>query len=75
MSVLLIIAIICAALGGWIGNYKGYTVLGIILGALTGPVGLVIIAVIPRSNARKVEDAERKLRVQQEASRRLSERA
>lgn len=43
--------------------------LGVVLGFLTGIIGLVIIAVIPRSRAKKVRDAAERLAIEEDARR------
>ena len=47
--VILGIAAVCACFGGAIGSTKGRTVEGAVLGLLLGPIGLILIAVIPRT--------------------------
>lgn len=44
-----VIAIVCAIAGFFIGQNKGHAGLGLILGLLLGVIGLIIVALLPPS--------------------------
>ena len=44
---LLVIAVFCMAIGGFLGSAKNRGGLGLLLGLFLGPLGVVIIAAIP----------------------------
>jgi hypothetical protein len=51
----IIIWLVCAVVSGSVGTRKGRTGLGWVLGILLGPIGLIIIAVVPE-NTERVEN-------------------
>jgi uncharacterized membrane protein YfcA len=61
--------IIGAAIGFAIGQHKGRPALGLILGALLGFIGWIIVAVIPPTRAKLVEREQRRLTIQRDAQR------
>jgi hypothetical protein len=50
-EVVVLIWLVCAAIGGAIGSQKGMGAQGAILGLVLGVIGVIIIAVIPAKNA------------------------
>jgi hypothetical protein len=56
--------------GYYLGKYKGHIALGIVLTAVLGLLGLLIIALIPQTDAAKTAAAQRNMAIQQEAARR-----
>ena len=56
--------------GYQVGKYKGHIAAGIILTAVLGLLGLLIIALIPQTDAAKMAAAQRNMAIQQEAARR-----
>jgi hypothetical protein len=46
---ILIIALIvgCPVIGGWLGSRRGCTLLGVLLGLFLGPIGWIIILLVP----------------------------
>jgi hypothetical protein len=56
--------------GYHLGKYKGHTAVGIVLTAVLGLLGLVIVALIPRTEAAKIAAAQRNMAIQHEAARR-----
>lgn len=67
----IITAVVCAVLGEAIGKPKGRRDVGGILGFLLGPVGLLIIASMSETEEHKIRVAQERMRVEQEAARRL----
>jgi uncharacterized membrane protein len=53
-TAVLIVAVVCAFAGWAIGNRKGHPWAGLILGAVLGVLGILIMAFIPTSDARKI---------------------
>lgn len=47
MEAAIILWIVCAAVGAFIGHKKNEVLGGFILGALLGPVGVLILTVLP----------------------------
>lgn len=47
----LVIWLICAIVGGLIGNGKGRKVEGVVLGGLLGLIGILIIVLLPAKDA------------------------
>lgn len=43
----IVIGLICAAVGWWIGDRKGRPFLGFILGLILGIIGLLIMLIVP----------------------------
>lgn len=41
------------ALGGWVGSTKGRTGMGVILSLLLGVLGILIVALLPETEAHK----------------------
>lgn len=58
---------ISAAIGFAIGNHKGRPALGLILGALLGFIGWIIVAVTPPTQAKQIERAQRMMAIQEAA--------
>jgi hypothetical protein len=56
--------------GYHLGKYKGHIAVAIVLTAVLGLLGLVIVALIPRTDAAKIAAAQRNMAIQQEAARR-----
>jgi len=74
MAVYVAIDVVCLFLGMIIGGSKGFTGLGIFLGLVLGPLGVLIVAVMkptPEVQAKRemAVEAER-MRLQREADRR-----
>lgn len=70
-QIVIVMAIVCGIAGFRIGTYKGHPIAGLILGLLLGLIGVGIIAIVPQTGAARVERAERRMRAEQEAARRL----
>ena len=47
IGIVVVVWVICALLGMWIGSTKGRATAGFFLGLLLGVIGLIIIAVLP----------------------------
>jgi hypothetical protein len=58
------------AAGYHLGKYKGHIAAGIVLTAVLGLLGLLIVALIPQTDAAKIAAAQRNMAIQQEAARR-----
>jgi hypothetical protein len=56
--------------GYYLGKHKGRIATGIVLTVLLGFLGLLILAVMPRTDAAKIAAAERDMVIQQKAARR-----
>jgi hypothetical protein len=56
--------------GIFLGRYKGREGAGIALTVLLGLLGLLILACLPRTDAAKIEEAQRQYEIQAEAARR-----
>jgi hypothetical protein len=70
--IFLIFLIIWAAIvvaGYHLGKYKGHVAAGIVLTLFLGLLGLLIVALIPRSDAAKIAAAQRDMAIQHEAAR------
>lgn len=61
LFILVVVLVIDAAVGAIIGNYRGHAGVGLGLGLLLGPIGWLIVAVLPSSTA---EEARRLREVQ-----------
>lgn len=57
--------------GYYLGKYKGRIATGIVPTVLLGLPGLLILAVMPRTDAAKIAAAQRDMVIQQEAARRV----
>lgn len=64
------IAIICAIIGIPLGRWKNQWWRGMLAGLILGPLGLLIMLVIPVSEETRIRREQEKLRVQAEATRR-----
>jgi hypothetical protein len=62
------VAICFGLIGFAIGRYKGRPALGFWLGFLIGLIGLIVIACVPRSQAKKMADAQRQYELQARAA-------
>lgn len=71
-QVLIVLAVASGlGLAGWaIGKDKGRPVAGWWLGFLLGLIGLIIVALLPRTREAKIADAQRQYQIQAEAARR-----
>ncbi len=49
--------IVCCALGAWFGSMRGRRGLGAALGLCLGPIGLILIAVLPPDQSRLDDEA------------------
>lgn len=58
MTAIIVIWLIAALIGTLIGNTKGRTVEGLLLGLLLGVIGLIIVAALPKTDAKKAEEVE-----------------
>jgi hypothetical protein len=56
LAALIILWVICAGAGMAIGISKGRPVLGLVLGGVLGIIGLVIMAFVPKSRAKRAEE-------------------
>jgi len=56
--------------GYHLGKYKGHIAAGIVLTGVLGLLGLLIVALIPQTDAAKIAAAQRNMAIQQEAARR-----
>ena len=65
------IAIICALIGIPLGCWKNHWWGGLLVGLLLGPLGLLILLVIPPTPEARVRREQARLRAQEEARRRL----
>jgi hypothetical protein len=54
-----------AVIGAIIGSRKGRLAMGIVWSLLLGPIGLIIVAVTPKTEAQQVKDAAQQARVRQ----------
>jgi hypothetical protein len=68
MTIFIIIWVACAFIGGCIGQVRGRWGLGVVLGAVLGLIGVIIIAVVPR-NYDALARREFRLRQRQELER------
>jgi hypothetical protein len=65
-----VVALICAVIGLFVGNPKGHPVWGLFLGLLLGPIGIIVIACAKEDREHAVRREQARLRVQAEAQRR-----
>jgi hypothetical protein len=65
MAGLIALFIVTALIGLAIGNRKGRTVLGFLLGLLLSVIGILIIAFMPPTEEMKIRLAQEKMRRQQ----------
>ena len=65
------VAIACGLIGGTIGKRKGRQDLGILLGFFLAIIGVIIIACMSKTEEARVQEAEARLRAEEEARRRL----
>ncbi len=68
---LLVVAVICAVIGEAIGKPRGRRDLGGVLGFFLGPIGLLIIACMSKTDEARVQEAAARMRAEEEARRRL----
>jgi hypothetical protein len=68
--IFLIVWVPVVVAGYYLGKYKGHRAAGIILTAVLWLLGLLIVALIPRTDAAKIAAAQRNMAIQQEAARR-----
>lgn len=54
-------------IGGIIGHRKGRTPMGIIWSLILGPLGVLIIAVMPKTQERQTEEARQRARAETQA--------
>ncbi len=60
----------CIVAGYYLGKYNGQVQAGLVITVILGPLGLAILALIPRSHAAKVAEAQKQYEIQAEAARR-----
>jgi hypothetical protein len=65
MAGLVALFIVTALIGLGIGNRKGRTVQGFLLGLLLSVIGILIIAFLPPTEEMKIRRAQEKMRIQQ----------
>jgi hypothetical protein len=56
--------------GYYLGKYKGQVQAGLVITVILGPLGLAILAFIPRSHAARVAEAQKQYEIKAEAARR-----
>jgi len=69
MAGLIAVFIVTGLIGLGIGNRKGRTLQGFLLGLLLSVIGILIIAFLPPTEEMKVRRAEEKKRIQQQRRR------
>jgi hypothetical protein len=68
----LAILVACAAIGIPIGVWKNSWWRGLLFGLILGPLGLIILLIVPASEETRTKRAADKLRIQQAAAARVS---
>lgn len=71
--IVIVVWLICAGVGAAIGESKGRIVAGALLGLVFGVIGLVIIACLPLTLEKRIENAQDEEYIVREAQRRKSE--
>jgi hypothetical protein len=69
LLVAVVIALACAFAGQAIGKSKGYPGAGFAIGLLLGVLGVVIVALLPKTEAAKAAEARRRYEAQVAAAR------
>jgi hypothetical protein len=69
---LLAVAVACSLIGAGLGSWKNQWWRGAIAGFILGPLGLLIMLVIPVSDNARARRAEARLRAEAEARRRIA---
>lgn len=64
------IAIICALIGIPIGRWKNAWWRGFLAGLILGPLGLIIMLIIPASEETRIRREQQRIRARREAARR-----
>ena len=72
MVTIIVAWLICVGLAWLIGHNKGEPSTGVVLGLLFGPLGLVLLLFVPNNHDAKVRRVEQRLRIEEEARRRLN---
>lgn len=60
----------CGIIGIWLGIWKSQWWRGMLAGLLLGPLGLLIMLLIPVSRETRIEREQKRLEIQAEAARR-----
>ena len=55
------------AVGAIIGHSKGRTTMGVVWSLILGPIGVLIVALLPKTEDRQVEEARQRARVEERA--------
>lgn len=71
MGTLFVIWALSIGAAAIIGSYKGRTGTGVLLGALLGVIGVIVIACLPATYEIKVEREARRQQIQEAARRQL----